>query len=84
MNIETIFNLKNLSSTVVIISVIVFSLIIYLTYTYLNKNSSEDKINYNYLIYSIILSFLVTVLVVYIYNNCKFTNYDRLTEDFYS
>jgi hypothetical protein len=84
MDIKAIINPKDLSPTVIVASVILFSLTLYLTYNYLNKDSHEDEINYNYLAYSTIPSILVTVLVLYCYTNYKPPNCDRLTDDFYS
>lgn len=64
----------------------IFLITMYLTYIYLNKDSEDkDKINYTYLIYSIIPSILVAILINYLFNRYKSSNCsDRLTDDFYS
>lgn len=84
MDIKTIINPNDLSSTVIIASLFIFFITLYLTYIYLTKDSHEDEIDYKYLAYSVIPSILVTVTVLYYYGNYKSSNCDRLTEDFYS
>ena len=84
MDIKAIFNIKEVTSTIMIIIATVFISTFYLTYIYLNKDSNEDNINYNNLAYSIIPSVLITSIVLYYYGNFKSSNCDLLKDDFYS
>jgi len=80
MNID----INNVTPTMIVLGIVVFAVVYYLSYTLITKDMKEEDVDYKYQLYSVIPSLIISVGVVYAYETYKPKNNERLTGGFYN